>query len=362
MGIGKSLFDLTNLFTIYRWNNRPALVRFTEADNVFHSLLLELIALEYLNQNHGYKLSISKNIKAKLYKELPKIILSDVSLDTKKRILKKDKSIWDKVLDKSYKELKEGIVVDIFKSEYDEKFEKYSSFIDLMVALKEIEVNYRVFPEYFSEPKTETENKIKELRNLEYIDELENILSYVLTTSTRMTTMYRWNKNHRNVRSSVSAHTFMVVSTAIVFYYLDNQKDENLLNEIIIASILHDFPEAFTGDVITPTKKKVEGLEEIITDVENEMIEEWLKKEKDTEELFKNLKDYMIMPFEKEYGRYVRAADLFNAFLESAIEIKTGNSQNLFREAFFSIKKELKRFNFDFMYDLIDEIEKITFF
>lgn len=363
MGYGKSIYELTNLFTIYRWNNRPAVLRFTEADNVFHSLLLSLVSIEFLNNILDEKLSISKNIKAKIFKELPKIILSDVSLDTKKRIVSKDKAIWDKVLDKSYDELRENKIFGVFEEDYEKDFEKYANFIDLMVSLKEIEINSRLFPEYYSIPKMETEKKLRKLRlDLPYINELESILNYVLKTSTRMTTMFRWNKNHRNVRSSVSSHTFMVTVVSVIFFYLSKNSDEELLNEIIIASILHDFPEAFTGDVITPTKKKVKGLENIISNIEEEMINEWLNNEKDTEKVFSRLKKYMINPFEEEYGRYVRSSDLFNAMLECAIEIKTGNSQLLFREAFFGMKKELKQFKFDFIYDLIDDIEKLTFF
>ncbi|GAB6188563.1 hypothetical protein JCM30566_03020 [Marinitoga arctica] len=367
MGLGKSIYELTNLFTIYRWNNRPALLRFTEADNVFHSLLLDLISIEFLNKK-GENFSIQKNIRAKIFKEMPKIILSDVSLDTKKRILKKDEKIWGKVLQKSYMELKNNMIIQFFETNYDEGFEKYANFIDLMVSLKEMEINSRVFPEYYEKPKIETEKKLRNLRlKLPYINELESILNYVLKTTTRMATMYRWNKNHRNVKSSVSAHTFMVVSSSIIFYFLNNSKKEmstkkKLIDEIIIASILHDFPEAFTGDVITPTKKKVRGLEDIISDIEEEMLNEWLENDEDTERVFEKLKKYMINPFDNEYGKYVRASDLFNAMLECAIEIKAGNSQKLFREAFFSMKKELKKFKFDFIYDLIDEIEKITFF
>ncbi|OQY10799.1 MAG: hypothetical protein B6I29_00670 [Marinitoga sp. 4572_148] len=362
MGLGKSIYELTNLFTIYRWNNRPALLRFTEADNVFHSLLLDLITIEFLNQK-GKNFSIHKNIKAKIYKEMPKIILSDISLDTKRRILAKDEKIWEKVLQKSYMELKNNKIIQFFEEDCDEEFEKYANFIDLKVSLKEMEINSRVFPEYFEGPKRETEKKLRKLRlKLLYINELENILNYVLEITTRMVTMYRWNKNYRNVRSSVSSHTFMVVSAAIIFYYLNNPNNEVLLDEIIIASILHDFPEAFTGDVITPTKKKVEGLEDIISNIEEEMLDEWLRSNENTEKVFGKFKKYMINPFDDEYGRYVRASDLFNAMLECAIEIKAGNSQMLFREAFFSMKKELKKFKFDFIYDLIDEIEKITFF
>ncbi|WP_129408757.1 HD domain-containing protein [Marinitoga lauensis] len=362
MSLGESIYDLTNLFTIYRWNNRPALLRFTEADNVFHSLLLNLITIEFLNKK-GKNYSIANNIRAKIFKELPKIILSDISLDTKKRILSKNQEMWEKVLEKSYEELKENKIVQFFDSEYEEGFEKYTNFIDLMVSLKEIEINSRIYPEYFEKPKQETEKKLRALRlRLPYINELENILNYVLKISTRMTTMYRWNKNHRNVKSSVSSHTFMVVSVAIIFYYLNKNTNKQLIDEVIIASILHDFPEAFTGDVITPTKKKVKGMEDIISRIEEEMIEEWLKDDEDTEEIFERFKNYMINPFELEYGKYVRASDLFNAMLECAIEIRSGNSQMLFREAFFNMKKELKQFNFDFIYDLIDDVEKITFF
>jgi len=81
-GLVRLLELYTNLFTMFRWNNRPTLLRTNEAENAFvsaqFSLLLSLIARE-----NGEKVNEDRLFKRILLKELPKCILSDISVDTK---------------------------------------------------------------------------------------------------------------------------------------------------------------------------------------------------------------------------------------------------------------------------------------
>ncbi|BBE31379.1 hydrolase [Tepiditoga spiralis] len=360
MGIGKFLLELTNLFTIYRWNNRPGIIRFTEADNAFHTTTLSLFAMNDLNAEDTINM-----VHNKIIKEIPKIILSDVSLETKNKIKSINPTIWNDVINESYKDLNlildnENLSKKLFiEKNINEEINKTTDLVKLLVSKKEVELNERVFPEYYSLPKKEIDEEIKKI-NTNFSKKVFSISDYLLNSTIRLNTMIRWNKNHRNVRSSVSSHSFYVLITAYILA-LNNDVNGELLKEIMIASILHDIPEAFTGDVITPTKRKVKGLESLIGKVEDTFVDEWSTLNPNINEIMKKYKNYMLEPFNKEYGRYVRSADLLAAMNECAAEIITGNQDDIFRKAFFTSKKELKIISPYDLSDILDEIEYNTF-
>ncbi|MDN5341465.1 HD domain-containing protein [Oceanotoga sp. DSM 15011] len=359
MGLGNFLLEMSNLFTINRWNNRPALLRFTEADNLFNSIALSLFTYEELEKKDTIKIVHNKIIDV-----IPKVVLSDVSLNTKNRINNIDKNIWQKVKDSAIEDIKNMIEDDkvveiIYKYKLNEDIVETEKLISYLVSKKEVEFNRRVFPEYYDEPYKETEEEIKKIIT-PYSYKLEKYNDFLLNTTFRLSSMIRWNKSQRNIESSVAAHSFFVLT---ISYFLANlfELNEDQIYDIIIASTLHDLPESFTGDVISPTKRKVNGLEDIITEIENDYVEKWMIQNSYINQVMKRFKNYVINPFENDYGQIVRTADLLAAILECSMEIKTGNQNNLFRKAFFSTKKEIKSICPYDISSLIDEIEYKTF-
>jgi len=356
MGKGKFMLELTNLFTIYRWNNRPGIVRFTEADNAFHGLISSLFIFdsEYKNKKNNIILN-------RLYKEFPKIILSDISLETKTRIKKKNPEVWNNLQLKAYSDVNEIFSPDVLNfnfREVDKETELIDSYINYFVNLKEISINSRIYEEYYKLPEEEIYSNINRLKPKLSTD-IDNYLNHILETTLRMSHMIRWNKNHRNIRSSVAAHSFF--ATVVSFLLSYDTVDSEMLNKILKGTIIHDLPEAFTGDVITPTKKKVTGMEEIISEIEEDFILEWSNENKCVKNFVENNLKLITDPFSGDAGKFIRTADLLSAMVECAIEIKTGNQDELFRNAFFSTKKAVQEISPIDIYDIIDEIEINTF-
>ena len=361
MGMGKFLLELTKMFSMYRWNTRPSLIKFTEADNAYHGLVLSLFSVCSQESSRA-----TRFLQKRIVKEFPKIVLSDISLDTKNRIILKNSSVWDKVLQSTYCDLKliiddETINSAIFMEDsLSHEDSKKSALISLLVALGEVQLNRKVFPQYYSQSYEELKEK---LQLMDYIgkDELIELSESLFHTTLRLNTIIRWNNNHRNVISSVASHSFFVTASTL-FLTIIYGCDENTAYKALAAAILHDLPEAFTGDVITPTKKKVEGLEEIISEIENDFIDEWKGSNSLIKEKMDCLQDFMINPFASDYGRIVKNSDILAAMTECAVEIKTGNQNEIFRKAFFSSKKELKKYSVTDISDILDEIEYLTFF
>lgn len=355
MNIGKFLMESSNLFTVYRWNNNPAIVRFSESDNIFNNLLLILFVF-----SSEPKETLIKILHNKIYEAIPKIILSDISLATKSKIEEKGKDLWEEVIKKTYQELKSKMDKNISKKlliqyTFDEETEKKIKMINLLATQKEASINERVFPEYYNEPKKRNQEKIEAI-NIDNKEEIEKIAKDLFDISIKLVTMIRWNKNHRNIKSSVASHSFFVFLTSYILALLADL-DSDTIYEIMVASILHDLPEAFTGDVISPTKRKVSGLEEIIGEVEKDFVKEWYIDKDVISKKIQKYEKYIYYPFDQNYGGFVKTADLIGALVESSLEISTGNQNSYFKDTFSSIKREILRISPIDVSQIISEIE-----
>jgi putative hydrolase of HD superfamily len=353
---------MSDLFTIYRWSNLPAIVRFNEADSSFSNAMLSFFT--FYDQNRDDLLKLMHN---KIVENIPKIILSDIPLNTKKKIIEKDPNIWNRVLDISKEELKDFVKDDNIMTKITKEYKmnknyiKVEQYLRLITAKNEININKRVFDEFYEEPFQENE---KSLNTLKLDDALKNKIniynSALFDIIIRLTHLKRWNKMHRNINSSVSAHSYYVMFTAYILSLSVNVNNE-LLFKIITASLFHDLPEAFTGDVISPTKRKVEKLDKIITQIEEDYVLSWSGKNKQINSVITDIIPLIINPFKDDYGRFVRTADLLAAIIECSNEIITGNSNENFRRAFFGMKSEIKDIAPMDIYSIIDEIEYNTF-
>lgn len=84
----------------------------------------------------------------------------------------------------------------------------------------------------------------------------------------------RWSKAVRLPDTFVMGHMLVV---AIVSYFmtleLDNPCPTRKANNFF-AGLFHDLPEVLTRDIVSPIKRSVEGLDEIIREIEEEQMEE----------------------------------------------------------------------------------------
>ncbi|WP_126993361.1 YfbR-like 5'-deoxynucleotidase [Thermosipho globiformans] len=349
MGYGKLIFMLGNLFTIQRWNNKPAIVKFSEADNAYTTLLISFALRDY------YKLDIEPSLKWRLNRILPKLVLSDVSLELKERIERLSPDVWEKVREKAFIELYNIVDKSSITNITSEKFDPIDKFSDISTSLFEAKVNGKVFD--FNKPIKELEEKLQPY--LKDFSEVSDIPKLIFSIALNMISMTRWNRMYRNIKSTVAGHSFVVTTIAyIISVQLGLSKDEK--EEIIKKALLHDLPEAFTGDVITPTKKKTPELDSLVSLVEKQMFNEWVKENKPLSHLEK-YEDFAADPFSGDTGKIVRTADLFAALLECALEIFSGNKEKLFQSVFFDLKKTLKKFKEIDLGQWIDEIEEIVF-
>ncbi|MEA1883019.1 MAG: YfbR-like 5'-deoxynucleotidase [Thermotogota bacterium] len=341
-----------SLFTINRWNTTPHIELITEASNSGFSLHVALL-LAYVS---GQQVDYEKLIKRIVLKDLPKAILSDISLQTKNYIKDTSLELWNKTFKSAMEEVlrevpedwREDFKYKIVRAKDDSVEGLIIDFSDTYAAYSECEVNARVYPEYYKKPLQELREKLNSYKAHNFIAALldrSEYKDYLLKVRTLINAV-RWNQTNRNIKTTVAGHTFFVTFISTLLSYISETlngtcKDSS---ELLLKSAYHDVPEAMTGDIISPTKRRIPGFEATITKVEEQMVEEFLLsliQGKGKEQL----KGYMLHPFEGETGSLVRASDLLGSMFECQMEMMSGNANPLFKKAYREINFEIKNMN-----------------
>jgi len=351
-GYVKLLELATNLFTMYRWNNTPTLLRTNEAENAFISAQYCLLMSEMAILK-GFEIDQKELFQRLVLKELPKCLLSDISVDTKVLIKSLSPDKWNDVFEKTVEEIIEYLPDERHDAFYlsmvhskDNSVEgKIIQTGDLLSAKLEAGLHARSFPEFFERPLKDLEARIKDFEEFDPYRLItgNNWLSRYTNALMVLLRAIRWNRLNRNVPTTVAAHSFYVTIIAYILSCIEEEQG-NSVNpvESVKRALLHDIPESMTGDIITPTKKKVPGFEEVIAQVEEQMVTENLLDGM-PDELIKELKFRMLDPFESVEGKIVWAADQFAATVECLMEIRSGNTQYAFRDAMNRMLDDLSR-------------------
>lgn len=85
----------------------------------------------------------------------------------------------------------------------------------------------------------------------------------------------RWAQTPRIPETSVMGH-MLVVAMLGYFCSLELGAGDRRLYNNFFAGLFHDLPEVLTRDIVSPVKRSVEGLDELIKDIEDRQVEEKL--------------------------------------------------------------------------------------
>jgi putative hydrolase of HD superfamily len=164
------------------------------------------------------------------------------------------------------------------------------------------------------------------------------ILHQYCQTSKKLKFAYRWNRLKRIYPVSVLSHLFLVFTFSYILWKIKNL-DNQQLEEILTRSLLHDIPEAFTGDIITPTKKAAEWFSKALEEIESKLIQDNFKH-LEKFNFYKQLKNYMLFPFKWEIWKIAKFSDNLSALFEAKIE-----NSNYFQTVYKQLKKNLREKN-----------------
>jgi len=362
--------------SLRRWNDHISPIELVELDKQAHKMVIVYTIAKIQEENE--EIDWVKLIEKFLFELFYRLELTDLKPQIFHEMVKERKDDLDKfVLDNIASTLAN------FNKRFFEKFENYiqteeECIEDRIIASAHFlatdwEFNL-IYPSNsmiygIDKTKDSIEERIEEHYDLWGVKELllnKKIYGFVDLCG-QLRFQKRWSHIPRVPETSVLGHMLMV---AVISYFLtintlENPSKKRIYNNFF-AGLFHDLPEVLTKDIISPIKKSVGGLNDLIGNYEEKMMEQeieplipkwynemsFLTKDEFENKIVKNGKIIKNIPYEEmdSYnedkfspvdGEIVDFADKLSALREATASVKHGLKSDDLEEAIKNIKDEL---------------------
>lgn len=349
---------------IQRWNDFIRPVDFTELDKQAHKMIIAFVIAKHEEQEKAIKLKWDEIVRGCFFEYLQRIILTDIKPAVFGKIMEeKGKELNEWVLEKWEEDLKK------FNTKLYDDFKNYLinppspnterrilKAAHYLATSWEFDIIYHTNPDIYGIRKTkeEIENQREDYFDLIGVQKIfvrKKSLDFIDLCG-QLRFQKRWIQTPRIPQTSVLGHMLIV---ALISYLCSIEMGLNgqRLSNNFFGALFHDLPEALTRDIISPIKKAVPRLEEILGDYEKNLVkdrmlpllpQQWHAEMRFfLEEPFKNrmmAEDGKVTIYDKEKmndilendltytswidGEVIEACDHLAAFLEAVISIKHG--------------------------------------
>lgn len=347
--------------SIERWNDHLRVHGFTELDKQAHKLIIAYVLGKLEEQQNGQSLNWEWIIQAGVIEFFERIVLTDIK-----------PPIYYELMNKSGPALHEWVVQSLQSAFHPDPFH----FIPLMktyfntattfsrerrivrashflATLWEFRIIYHLNQKMYGieETKKKIEEELSKHEDLAcfqaYQDQI-NIQNFVDLVG-QLRFQKRWASSPRIPETSVLGHMLVVA----VLSYFTSKAIQSCPKRVYLnffGGLFHDLPEVLTRDIISPIKRSVEGLEELIKQIECQQMEnriypllpdEWhedmhyfTNQEFHSKILLDHQMKIVSKPEEmKQYnqdiyfpmdGVLIKANDNLAAFMEAYLSLQTG--------------------------------------
>jgi len=362
--------------SIQRWNDHIRRVELTELDKQAHKMSIAFIVGKFEETIKNTPVNWRLIIEGGIFEFLQRVIITDIKPAVFHRIIsEKGKEINRWVLD----QLKDS--THEIKGDFAKRFEQYLFDEEYAAIEKKIlkASHYLATSWEFGiidnlNPRSE-ETKRSIEQEIEKHDDLIGVQKLRYGTKLYdfidicgcLRFQQRWAQTQRVPKTSVLGHMLIVAMFSYLCSVEVNACDKRLYNNYFTA-LFHDLPEALTRDIVSPVKKSIKGLEEIISIYEKELLDEkifpllppsWrpemryfiLDPFKDrilqdelihyvsSEEINNSFNQDEYSPVD---GEILKACDRLAAYIEAALSIEHGVVSRHLKEGKESIYREWK--------------------
>ena len=279
--IRKSLIEMIfEAASIARWNDhiRPA-KGFTELDKQAHKMIYAYV-LGKLEPDTDW-LSL---VEGGIFEFLHRLILTDIKPPVFHRLMKeKGKELNGWAIREMLPEIQSipGGFAERFtryftEEDYRSKEKKILEAAHYLATKWEFGIIYDMCRNYYGIDQTrhEIDSKLEELEHLNSFTLLMQNKNYQGLTDLlgQLRFQQRWARSPRIPETSVGGHMLIV---AVLSYFCSCEMgacERRTVNNFL-AGLFHDVPEVLTRDIVSPVKNSVEGLDELIKNIEDEQME-----------------------------------------------------------------------------------------
>lgn len=270
---------------IQRWNDHIRPNGFTELDKQAHKMMILYVLARHEEDDHGAKLNWRVLIEGGIFEFLHRNVLTDIKPPVFHELMREQGKALNSWV---YTELKRRIPE--IDSELMAKMQRY--FDDNSYYPKERKLlraahylatqwefnkiyNFNIGIYGIEETKQAIDSEIEDHYDLAGVQKLalKGKSSKFIDLVGQLRFQKRWAQSPRVPETSVMGHVLLV---AIMGYFcaLKLQAiDERIVGDFL-CGLFHDLPEVLTRDIISPVKRSVAGLDELIKKIEERQIAE----------------------------------------------------------------------------------------
>ncbi|MEQ9617730.1 MAG: HD domain-containing protein [Deltaproteobacteria bacterium] len=346
-----------------RWNDKPRPIEFIELDKQAHKMVIAYVLGKLEEENGG--ISWIEIIEGGIFELLQRIVVTDLKPPIFYKI-KSDPEKYEtlrKNVVKEWEQLISNMDDEFFQrfndyfSNYEEtKNKKILEYAHLKASYWEFKFIKNINPGGFEIEDVEKNliDQIERYSELECVKSLSakpSILKFI-DLCAQLRFQARWSNLHRIPKTSVLGHSLFVAIMSYLFSLTNGASHERTFNNYF-TGLFHDLPEVLTRDIISPVKRSIPGLDELIKKYEKEEMdiiyklvpEEWHKElglfcENEFEDITDPSNGELIRD-----GDIIKACDHLAAFIEAREAIKNGCSSINFQETLITLRNEYDRRN-----------------
>jgi putative hydrolase of HD superfamily len=373
------LLKLFDAAYIQRWNDRVRPVEFVELDKQAHKMVIAYFLGKFEDENPSF--SWIKLIEGGLFELLQRIVLTDLKPPIFYKI-KEDVTKYRRLNEWVYQELKAvlsplgknfcTLFRDYFFDESENINRRVLNAAHYYATSWEFDIIEKIHPRGFEMATIRERLKAKqdEYSDLEGMKQLAMTDRYAhfLDMCGQLRFQIRWANLHRVPKTSVMGHSLFVAILSYLFSLEAGACPKRCVNNYF-TGLFHDLPEVLTRDIISPVKRSIEGLSDLIKEYEKQQMEQevyslipetWHADIRSfTEDEFdgivtvnnKTLKVssdeinrlYNDDQYNPRDGELVKAADSLAAFIEASVAIRNGSTSPGLVEARFGIRNKFEK-------------------
>ncbi len=384
--VKSSLISLIHKPTvIQRWNDhiRP-FTGFTEIDKQAHKTFYAY-CLAKCHEEAGGEVDYSMLAEGIIFEYLHRAILTDIKPPVYHQL---KKQMEDKINSWVETQLEPHIIgIDdgeffkrmhryFFEKDYSKTEKSIIHFSHYLATKWEFDVIYPLNIGMYRIEKTKSEVE-KSLADCEWFEGKKTYyqnpgISDFLNLIGQLRFQQRWTATARIPQTSVIGHT-LVVAFLSYFFSLEMNHCNKRAENNFFGGLFHDLPEVLTRDIISPVKNGVEGLDEIIKDIEDNQIHkivyplipesfqadiDYFTKDEFSSKIINN-GEIVVTSSEEISGKYndaaynpidgkvIRICDHMSAYLEAYLSLENGIASHSLKSSIRTLYENYKNVKID---------------
>ena len=272
---------------IQRWNDHIRPQGFTELDKQAHKMMIMYVLARCEEQDHGARLDWEVLVEGGIFEFLHRVVLTDIKPPIYHVLMREKGPLLNKWV---YRELEQRIpslkgshFMKKMRHYYDEKDHSLEKQIlraaHYLATEWEFRIIYHMNEGIFGveEIKSTIRDELEEHYNLAGVQKIamEGKTRKFVDLIGKLRFQKRWSQSPRVPETSVMGHVLVV---AIMGYFCARKLGacrSRVVNDFL-GGLWHDLPEVLTRDIISPIKRSIEGLDDLIKEIENRQMKEIL--------------------------------------------------------------------------------------